>query len=133
VRSAWRVGETGSGCPQIDRPAVAQSGVALGKGDLGDIYVEGDSNLLEELRGCGGMYGSLSAYMAVPGEEPAYVIFGLSVCDYAGNLCDSPSGAGRKGGMNAHAYRGIHRSAMSAATASMPGRRSMRVVSKSFA
>jgi hypothetical protein len=65
--------------------------------DLGDICVEEDSNLLEELRGCGGMYGSLSAYMEVPGEEPAYVIFGLTICDYADNPCDSLQWSGTEG------------------------------------
>ncbi len=57
--------------------------------DLGDIYIEGESDLLAKLRTRGGMYSSVTGIMDVSGGEPAHVGFGFSIYDYAGNVCDS--------------------------------------------
>jgi len=57
--------------------------------DLGDIYIEGDSGLLEKLRGCGGMYGSATGNMAISGADPEYVGFGFIICSRYGQDCDS--------------------------------------------
>jgi len=65
--------------------------------DLDDIYIEGDSNLLEKLRSRGGLYGSATGNMAISGADPAYVGFGLSVCRRLGTTCDSLTWSGTEG------------------------------------